>query len=160
MTLPSLLVYEDEEQYHDHFKREYCCKSIITFDGIRVYFDPARFYHTFYESSDMRGSKDVFSLVRAQRMSWIKITLESAHVALYQGWDSKKGKYDPTTRVCVEYEQFVVVIQIMVKNNSDLKGKFVTCYQADRSIWKIRRAPMWKKEDFIESVISAKKKGR
>lgn len=72
----------------------------------------------------------------------------------------KNGKYDPASRVCVEYEQFVVVIQIMVKNNSDLKGKFVTCYQADRSIWKIRRAPMWKKEDFIESVISAKKKGR
>ncbi len=160
MTLPSLLVYEDEEQYHDHFKREYCCKSIITFDGIRVYFDPVRFYHAFYESSDMRGSKDVFSLVRAQRMSWIKITLESAHAALYQGWDSKKGKYDPASRVCVEYEQFVVVIQLMRKNNGDLKGKFVTCYQADRSIWKIRRAPMWKKEDFIESVTSEKKKGR
>jgi hypothetical protein len=93
-------------------------------------------------------------------MSWIKITLEPAHAALYQGWDSKKGKYDPVSRVCVEYEQFVVVIQIMRKNNGDLKGKFVTCYQADRSMRKIRRAPRWNKEDFIASVISAKNKGR
>ena len=36
----------------------------------------------------------------------------------------------------------------------------MTCYQADRSIWKIRRASIWKKEDFIESVFSATKKGR
>ena len=160
MSLPSLLIFEDEEQYFDHFKREYCCQSIITFDGIRVYFDSVRFYHAFYESSDMRGAKDVFSLVRAQRMSWIKITLESSLAELYQGWDSKKGKYDPTSRVCVEYEQFVVVIQIMRKNNGDLKGKFVTCYQADRSIWKIRRAPKWRKEDFEEAGASEKKKGR
>ena len=108
----------------------------------------------------MRGAKDEFSLVRAQRMSWIKITLESSLAELYQGWDSKKGKYDPTSRVCVEYEQFVVVIQIMRKNNGDLKGKFVTCYQADRSIWKIRRAPKWRKEDFEEAGVSEKKKGR
>jgi hypothetical protein len=159
MTLPLLLVYEDEEQYHDHFKREYCGKSIITFDGIRVYFSLSKFSHAFYESSNRDGKKDVFSLVRAQRMDWIKATLTSSQAKKYQGWEKKSRMYDPTSRVSVEYEEFVVVIQIRLKNNRELKADFVTCYQADNSISKIRCSPIWSLNT-CRAVLEEKKKGR
>ena len=159
MTLPSLLYYETKDQYYHHFVREYCGKSILTSYGIRVYFSLNKFSHAFYESSNRDGVKDVFSHVRAQRMDWIKATLTSSQAKKYQGWDKKKGTYDPTSRVSFEYEQFVVVIQIKLKTNGDLKADFVTCYQADNSITKIRCSPLWSLNT-CRSVLEGKKKGR
>ncbi len=159
MTLPSLLYYETKDQYYHHFVREYCGKSILTSDGIRVYFSLNKFSHAFYESSNRDGVKDVFSHVRAQRMDWIKATLTSSQAKKYQGWNKKKGTYDPTSRVSFEYEQFVVVIQIKLKTNGDLKADFVTCYQADNSITKIRCSPLWSLNT-CRAVLEGKKKGR
>jgi hypothetical protein len=75
------------------------------------------------------------------------------------GLGQEKGTHDPTSRVSFEYEQFVVVIQIKLKTNGDLKADFVTCYQADNSISKIRCSPLWSLNT-CRAVLEGKKKGR
>ena len=90
-------------------------------------------------------------------MEWIRATLENADSDLFQGWDKHKRRYDPGRRVCVVYEDFVVILQMLLKANGELKAEFVTCYQADNSIGKIKRSPKWSKENCLEAL---KKKGR
>jgi len=155
--MPDLLILPNETEYLEYFREEYCRKGVITFDGIRVYFREKRFFHAFYESTNRNGRKDQFSKVRAQRMEWIRATLENADSDLFQGWDKHKRRYDPGRRVCVVYEDFVVILQMLLKANGELKAEFVTCYQADNSIGKIKRSPKWSKENCLEAL---KKKGR
>lgn len=155
--MPGLLILETETEYLEYFRKEYCRNRIITFDGIRVYFRENRFFHAFYESTNRDGRKDQFSKIRAQRMEWIRATLENANSDLYQGWDKHKRRYDPGRRVCVVYEDFVVILQMRLKANGELKAEFVTCYQADNSIGKIKRSPKWLKENCLEAL---KQKGR
>ncbi len=142
MPLPPLLHYETEAEYRDHYRRVYCRGVIETHDGIRVYFQPQRFEHAFYEG---RG-KYRFSPTRAQRLDWIGATLAHPEAVLYQGWDNKRRRYVPARRVSVAYEDFVVVVELSLGRNEVLKGKFITCYQADNSIDKIRRSPPWDRE--------------
>ena len=61
VRLPDLLIYEDEREYLAYYRKEYCRKSVLTFDGIRVYFREDRFFHAFYESSNRDGRKNKFS---------------------------------------------------------------------------------------------------
>ncbi len=136
-----LLIYDTPNQYKAHYEEHYCKRPILTFDGIPVFFSKDKFSHAFYESSDRRGSKDLFSIERSQRIDWICITLESRDALLFQGWDSKKKCYHANSRVSVVYENFVVVIRLSLKRNGMLKGNFVTCYQADNSIGKIKNSP-------------------
>ena len=157
MSLPRLLEYETEAEYKDHFKRSYCRGAITTFDGIAVYFRPDKFDHAFYESSARDGNKDQFSFVRAQRLDWIKATLEHPEADLYMGWDKRGKNYNPHRRVSVIYEDFVVIIEIRQTKAGKLKGNFVTCYKADNSIGKIRNAPEWKIKRFLSE---GNKKGR
>lgn len=158
MSLPPLLEYESEAEYRDHYQRVYCRGVVSTFDGIRVYFDAQKFGHAFYESSARRGGPKVsFSLVRAKRMDWIMATLEHPDAVLYQGWDKDKRRYAPERRVSVVYEDFVVVIDLKNAAGGKLKAKFVTCYQADNSIDKIRCSPKWTLE---ECLAALNKKGR
>jgi hypothetical protein len=158
MTLPPLLEYESEAEYRDHYQRVYCRGVIFTFDGIRVYFGAQKFGHAFYESSAPgRCPKDSFSLVRANRMDWIKATLEHPDAVLYQGWDKDKRRYVPERRVSVVYEDFVVVIDLRKADGEKIKARFVTCYQADNSIEKIRCSPRWTLE---ECLAALNKKGR
>lgn len=157
MALPQLLEYETEAQYRAHYERVYCRGTVTTFDGIVVYFRADKFDHAFYESSTRDRRKDQFSRARAQRIDWIKATLETPEANLYKGWDKLKRKYDPGRRVCVIYEDFVVVIEIRQKRSGKLKGDFVTCYKADNSIGKIRRSPEWKMKNFLNE---GNKKGR
>jgi len=138
------------EDYRKYYEENYCKKPIITFDHIPVYFHKNRFSHAFYESSDRRGAKDVFSYIRAKRMSWIKFILKSKYAHILQGWDKRKKKYDPCMRVAYEYEQFVVVVRISLKKNGRLKGNFITCYQADNSFKKIKKSPLWNKEECLK----------
>ncbi len=157
MQLPDLLICKDEEEYLEYYRKEYCRKGVVTFDEVRVYFKENRFSHAFYESSNRDGRKDKFSKIRAQRMRWIRATLENADSDLFQGWDKNKRRYDPGRRVCVVYEDFVVILKMRLKRNGRLKAEFVTCFRADNSIGKIKNSPKWSKEDCL-AVLN--KKGR
>lgn len=143
MALPPLVSYTTVAEYRAYYERVYCRGSIQTFDGIRVFFGAGKFGHMFYESTARDGRKDVFSPVRAQRIDWIKSTLEHPHADLFEGWDKGARLYDATRRVAVVYEDFVVVVAMGLKLDGSLKANFVTCYQADNSIGKIRTSPIW-----------------
>lgn len=143
MALPPLIHYATVADYRSHYERVYCRGNIQTFDGIRVYFGASKFGHVFYESTARDGRKDAFSRVRAQRIEWIKATLEHPMATLFEGWDKTSRQYDATRRVAVVYEDFVVVVAMGLKRNGSLKANFVTCYQADNSIGKIRSSPAW-----------------
>lgn len=146
MSLPQLIYYDTINQYRNHYERVYCCGKIVTFDNIRVYFKPEKFDHAFYESTNRDGCKDIFSEIRAQRIDWIKATLENPNADLFTGWNKKTRCHDDTRRVAVVYEDFVVIVAMRLKQDESLKANFVTCYQADNSIGKIRNAPKWSRE--------------
>ncbi|MBP7279298.1 MAG: hypothetical protein KBA11_07790 [Sedimentibacter sp.] len=143
MSFPPLLDYTTIAEYKTHFENYFCKKPIITFDGIPIYFNINIFSHSFYESSLKDSNKDVFSSIRAQRMNWIKETLENSNADLYQGWDKKLKRYIPSRRVAVVYIDYVVVVEIILKKDGKLKGKFITAYKAENSIQKIRNSPKW-----------------
>lgn len=141
--MPPLLKLSDESAYRKHFERTYCRGVHTTHDGIRVYFEKNAFDHAFFESSDRCNHKDVFSHIRAERMDWISSALTSAEAHSFQGWRQKTRQYDPTRRVTVVNEDFVVVIALSRRRNGTLKGSFVTCYRAEISIGKIMDSPPW-----------------
>lgn len=157
MALPPLVYYRTVAEYREHYERKYCRGNIQTFDGIRVHFSPDRFEHVFYESSTRDGRKDSFSYTRAQRIDWIEATLSHPNADLFQGWDKRRRWYDARRRVAVVYENFVVVVVMGLKNDGRLKANFVTCYQADNSIGKIRNSPVWTREGCLRAL---KRKGR
>jgi len=152
MSLPPLVHYATAAEYRHHFEGTYCRGSIQTFDGIRVYFAAAKFGHVFYESTARDGRKDVFSPVRAERIDWIKATLVHQQADLYQGWNKDVRCPDATRRVAVVYEDFVVVVEMGLTREGALKANFVTCYQADNSITKIRTSPVWSKADCVRRL--------
>lgn len=152
MPVPPLLHLPDENAYRQHFVRHYCRSMIQTHDGIRVFFHQDRFGHAFFESTNRDGIKDAFSQVRAERMDWIRATLADPSAVRYQGWDSKNRCYDPGRRVDLVYEDFVVVLVLGLKRDGTLKANFITCYQADNSIGKIRRSPLWTAGDCLNAL--------
>lgn len=144
---PPLLELDGPADYRKHYERNYCRAEIYTADGVRVYFKPQKFGHAFYDNSQRRkGPKDEFSPERAQRMDWIRATLESPDARLYQGWNKKVRCFEEDRRVSVVYENFVVVIEFSLNKHGNLKANFVTCYAADNSIGRIRQSPLWDKE--------------
>ena len=144
MSKPALVCYATPAEYKSHYEKHYCRGKIITFDNIRVYFTPAKFGHVFYESSARNGKKDFFSKIRAERINWIKATLENPHAELYQGWNKKQKVVEPNRRVSLVYEDFVVVIETKRDANGRItKAEFVTAYVADNSINEIRKSPKW-----------------
>jgi hypothetical protein len=147
MPLPPLLIYNEISEYKSHYERHYQRGNIVTFDGIRIYFKPQKFGHAFYQNSQKcKGPKDEFSPERAQRMDWIKATLENPQAEIYMGWDSYTKLYQENRRVTVVYGNFVVVVELSLNGLGQLKGNFITCYVADASINKIRTSPSWDKE--------------
>ena len=152
MPLPPLVHYATAAEYRNHFERIYCRGTILTFDSIRVFFAPAKFDHAFYESSARDGRKDVFSSVRAARIDWIQATLANPAADLYQGWNKAARTYDASRRVAIVFEDFVVVVAMGLKRDGALKANFVTCYQADNSIGKIRTSPAWTRVDCLRSL--------
>lgn len=159
MALPPLVNFATVAEYRAHFERVYCRGNIRTFDGIRVHFTAGKFGHMFYESTARDGRKDVFSSVRAQRIDWIKATLEHPRAALFEGWDKSSRQYDATRRVAVVFEDFVVVVAMGLKQDGSLKANFVTCYQADNSIAKIRNSPTWSRAKCLRLLGGARDGG-
>lgn len=148
MTYPPLVVYSAEADYQAQFERVYCQGPIATFDGFMVRFRKRDFQHCFFESTRRDGTKDSFSPVRAERIDWIKATLEDPASDLYEGWDSKKKRYDRSRRVAVVMGDYVVIIAITGPGTAD----FITAFQANTSatprrpfttIDQIRRGPRW-----------------
>ncbi|SMB89022.1 hypothetical protein SAMN05660772_01269 [Pasteurella testudinis DSM 23072] len=146
--LPSLLTLSCWQDYRSFYENHYCRAEIITADGIRVYFSASKFNHAFYESSKGK-SKNEFSQIRAERMPWIAHTLKHPDASLYQGWISATKTHDPARRVSVVYGDFVVVIDMSVNQRNQLKANFVTCYVADNSIDRIRKSPVWSRDECL-----------
>lgn len=150
--MPPLLRLPDQAAYRAHYERTLCRGGIATHDGIPVFFRKEEFDHAFFESSTRRGEKDVFSLVRAERMDWIAAALADPGAQVYQGWLKRERRYDPTRRVAVVIGDFVVIIALGKRRDGHLKAQFVTCYRADNSIGKILRAPLWTREDCLNAL--------
>lgn len=150
--MPPLLTLADAAAYRQHFVQTYCRGVITTHDGMRVYFRNQDFDHAFFESSGRRGENDVFSPVRALRMDWIAAALADPNAVCYQGWNKRQKCCDPTRRVAVVIDDFVIVIGISQKRDGSLKAKFITCYQADNSIEKIRRSPRWTMQECLNAL--------
>lgn len=151
MPLPPLLIYATAAEYKTHYERHYQRATIITFDGIRVYFKPQKFGHAFYENSQGKaGAKDVFAPDRAQRMDWIRLTLENPNADIYVGWNKAKKCHEEDRRVSVVFDDFVVVIELSLNKKGELKAEFVTCYLADQSIQRIRSSPKWDKAKLLK----------
>ena len=148
---PPLLTLADQAAYQAYYVANYCNGAVMTHDGIPVYFDHWRFGHAFFES--VNAKDDTFSTVRSERMDWIRLTLQHATADRFQGWNKKKKTYEPHRRVEVVHEDFVVVLQMSLKQNGQLKAKFVTCYQADNSIGLIRKSPQWNRQDCENALI-------
>ena len=143
MPAPARVVYASEDEYRERFRRVYCQGPIKTFDGIEVRFRREDFDHCMFESSRRDGSKDRFSKDRSERIDWIKATLENPDAELYQGWDKRRKRCDPDSRVAVVYEEFVVVIRVKRAADGTRTARFLTAYLADNSIGKIRGMPKW-----------------
>jgi len=103
----------DEAAYEKLYLDTYCKSAtpIITNDGIQVKFFPERFKHAFYESADRKAAdKSQFSSERAERILWIKETLQDPTADLRVGWDKKYKRYDKSYRVAVVKNDYVVII--------------------------------------------------
>ncbi len=152
MILPPLISYETVLEYKNHYEKFYCRGKIYTFDNIRVFFKKTNFEHAFYESSSHDGKKDIFSRTRAERIDWIRMTIENPNAELYKGWNKGSKHYDNSRRVCILYENFVVVIAVNSQNpKTKLRSAgFITAYVADNSIDKIRNSPKWDSLEWID----------
>ncbi|MBL0882116.1 MAG: hypothetical protein IBJ16_01995 [Chitinophagaceae bacterium] len=131
----------NEAAYRQLFLKTYCHPATIhTYDGIRVQFHQDMFNHCFFESQNrLIGDKSVFSLVRAERILWIRDTLMDPTSVLKQGWLKATKTYDNTRRVAIVQGDYVVVILLINPN----LARFITAYKADNSIGKILQSPNW-----------------
>ncbi|MCP3683084.1 MAG: hypothetical protein GY861_10375 [bacterium] len=138
MAYPPLVKYKNEDEYRQHFRDKYCSKPLTTYDDISVRFQNSDFSHAFYETE----GKDRFSTIRAERIDWIEAALQDENAELYAGWDNKKKSYNPSRRVAVANNNYVVIVQIY-KNN---KAVFITAFVADsrKTLQKIRTSKKWK----------------
>lgn len=151
MSYSNFVIYNTIEEYEDHYKEKYCMKPIKTFDNFFVYFYEDRFDHAFYESSDYRGSDDVFSNKRAERIDWIEKVLQDPNAELYMGYDKKRKVQDNKRRVSIINEDnYVVVIQLTRGN----RAKFITAFVADspHTARNIRSGPKWKLRETSEGT--------
>jgi len=139
---PELCEYQSEGEYRTHFERVYCKGTISTHDEIEVRFSKKNFDHCFYESSQRDRNKDQFSWQRADRIDWIKATLQSPQAILKQGWDRDRRRNTCESRVALVKDEYVVVIRL----TSEKEAFFVTAYVADDpySIQRIKGSPRWK----------------
>jgi mRNA-degrading endonuclease RelE of RelBE toxin-antitoxin system len=120
----------------------YCnpISPIFTFDSIVVVFFEDKFDHAFFESANrVEKDKSVFSQTRAERILWIKETLEDPTADIRQGYDSKTKTYDNSRRVAIVKGDYVVIIKL----TSEKRASFITAYVADNSIQKIMLSPEW-----------------
>jgi len=130
------------DEYRSLFDETYCMAPITTFDGIEVKFYPNMFEHAFYESYDnMKKDKSLFSYNRAEKIMWIKETLEDPTAILKQGYLKKTKSYTDSRRVAIVKNDYVVIIRFY--DISFKKAKFITAFEAYNSINEILGSPDW-----------------
>lgn len=147
MALPELLQFETEEEYKQHYVKNYCeAGPIFTFDRIPVKFFEDRFEHAFYQRThkSWKAEKDRLDIERAERMDWIKHVLQDPSIIPRKGYDKSNGSYDNSRRVAfLTEENYLVVIYI----NKRGVGKFITAFLVDNeeTAEKIRSGPLWER---------------
>ena len=141
--MPEYVYFKNEEDCKKYFKKKYCRKPIITFDGIPVKFYISKFADAFFESSNRKErNKDIFSLERAKRIDWIEYVLKNPKAELHYGWDRDKKQINKDRRVAIIIpENYVVIIRL----NDNGTATYITSYLADNSAEKIRETPFWEK---------------
>lgn len=157
MIYPSLLVLKSKEDYQAEWELHYCRGPIHTFDGIAVRFRKNDFDHAFYET--VKREKDLFSQKRAERLHWIKTTLQDPMSDRFIGWDSKKRQYDLARRVAIVVDNYVVVIAILSEKINE--ARFITAYVGDAASKKgrsstidlIRSGPRWESTEIKKPLI-------
>ena len=150
---PPLLILADEAAYQAHFVAKYCAGPLMTHDGIPVYFKRHAFYHAFFES--VVHKDDTFSRLRAERIDWIEATLTDALTERFQGYLSKTKQPDPTRRVELRFENFIVVLIIGLAKDGTLKGEFLTCYPVNNNrLLNVQKAP-WNRQE-CENALQKK----
>lgn len=142
MPAPPKVRHKTEGQYRRHFERVYCRGPIVTPDGLEVRFRKRDFDHCMYKRSPTTGAR-VFLRVRAERIDWIKATLEDPSADVRQGWDRKKKRIDPSRRVAIAYGDYAVVVQVLRQPDGSLRGSFVTAYSAGPDVAKMKSKPRW-----------------
>ena len=86
-------------------------------------------------------------------MDWILSGLTDQNALCVHGWNKAKGKSDPTRRVTVVVQDFVIVLGLYRSKTQELRANFVTCYKADsKTIVRVRAGPRWKLEDFANAA--------
>ena len=136
------LVLGSEAEYKEHYIERYCLRPVTTFDGYRVTFKWDMFYHAFYKSTQKDRMKDEFDPERAKRMDWIKDVLEDAKADLRVGYDNKKQKILPNSRVAIVVKNYIVVIRITDWSNK--RAMFVTAFIAtEEGLRKILTSKKW-----------------
>lgn len=140
MSYPPLVQYATESEYRRHFEKIYCKGPITTFDGIHIRFQKSNFSHAFFES--INAKDDLFSTKRAERIDWIKATLQDPLSDRYLGWDKKKKRHDDSRRVTLVMNNYVVVVALNKKRSG---GRFITAFIADsgRTLRLIKNGPKW-----------------
>ena len=140
--------YGSEDEYREHYRREYRRKEIYTSDGIRVYFGPDQFDHAFYEGS----YKSQFSKERAARIDWIGATLANPETCQFFGWDKNTGSEMFDRRVEL-YKGFVVVLRLKMDKRQHLKADFITCFPMSmKTHRKIKGSLPWNKDCAVKAL--------
>lgn len=103
--------------------------------------------------------KDTFCPERAERLPWIKTTLENPNAELYQGWITKTRSVDPARRVSVAYGDYVVVIELSLRQTGDIKANFVMAFLMEEGADKVRGNPKWSLPE-AKKALQSNKKGR
>lgn len=139
---PPLLCLANEADYRAHFLGKYCNAPRTTRDGIPVHFLERHFGHAFFESANRsKGDKSVFSRERAERIEWIGEALADPSAELFVGWNQKKGAHDPSRRVTVVFEDYLVVLQVVERK---ALAYFTTAFVAGpRTLAMVRSGPLW-----------------
>ena len=131
-----LVYYDHPRHYHQHFVKAYCVEPLLTFDSIRVTFDPFDFAHAFYEGRD----KELFSVKRARRIDWIRKALTDPSAKLFLGLHPSGRAFTPRRRVCLANNNYVVVIEFM----GPREARFVTAFVAGSGVKRlIEGSPPW-----------------
>ena len=159
MVRPAKVYYKTEEEYFEHYKRVYCREKVFTFDGIRVFFDPKRFFHAFYELDKTKlygGHKSKFCFVRAKRIDWIKNVLESENSILYKGYNKNVGYISDRRVAVISDDKYVVVLNMFFNSDNELCAKFNTAYCANKSYNTIISGMLWDRKE-CENCLKNKK---
>lgn len=145
VVLPPLLVLPDVDDYRQHYTDALVSQTVYTFDHIRVRFHASSFGHAFFESANRRaGDKSVFARPRAERMPWIRATLESPEATVLAGWLRDKTTVSHDRRAVVVVGEYAVIISLGPRINT---GTFVTAFPLSHdTAGKLLKSPPWDRQ--------------